>query len=150
MDLYENAARRLIDIIDGHLNIETPYSNEGNFYIFDRIEPSSDEIRKNPAKAAHEFAILSYKVGPENPGCKGYAKKAIETYPESILGWRQLIHSINLISDGDTIICLFRELLSYAYKYESNETEDIKLVLSFILDISFQSEQDDVATFSAE
>lgn len=149
-NLFEQAANDLLDMIDGHLNSETPYSNKDGFHIFDGFEPSPEDIHKNPAKASRDFAILSYKVGPEKPGCKGYAKKAIEIYPDSILGWRQLIQSINLISDGDTNICLLRELLSYAYKYEPNETEDIKLVLSFIVDNSFQSEQYDIGTFAAE
>lgn len=149
-NLYEEAAQDLLDMVNGHLNSETPFSNKDGFHIFDGIEPSADDIKKNPAKASRDFAILSYKVGPEKPGCKYYANKAIEIKPDSILGWRQMIQSINQISDGDTNNCLLRELLSYAYKYEENETEDIKLVLSFIVDNSFQSEQYDVGTFAAE
>lgn len=149
-NLFQQAANQLLDMVDGHLNSDTPYSNEGGFHIFDGVEPSEDLIRSDPAKAAHEYAILSFKVGPGKPGCKGYAKKAIEICPDSILGWRQMIHAINQLIDGDSDICLFRELLSYAYKYHPNDTEDIRLVLSFILDLAFQSEQDDVATFAAE
>lgn len=149
-NLFEDYAKLLEDMMDGQQNDDEPYSNKGDFNIFNSIEPSAEDIRNNPAKAAHDYAILSFRSRPESAGCKNYAKKAIEIFPDSILGWRQLIQSINLISDGDTCICLFRELLSYAYKYEANETEDIKLVLSFILDMAFQSEQDDVGTFAAE
>lgn len=149
-NLFQQAANQFLDMVDGHLNSDTPYSNEGGFHIFDGFEPSQELIQNNPAEAAREFAKLSFKVGPGKPGCKGYAKKAIETCPDSILGWRQMIHSINQLIDGDSDICLFRELLSYAYKYQPTETEDIRLVLSFILDLAFQSEQDDVATYAAE
>lgn len=149
-NLFQQAADQLLNMVEGHLNSDNPYSNADGFHIFDGVEPTEEEIRANPTKASHDFAILSFRVGPGKPGCKGYAKRAIEICPDSILGWRQMIHSINQLIDGDSDICLFRELLSYAYKYKPHETEDIKLLLSFILDIAFQSEQDDVATFAAE
>lgn len=150
MNMFQQAADQLLNMVNGHLNSDTPFSNQDGFHIFDGFEPSKELCRDNPAEAAREYAKLSFRVGPGKPGCKGYAKKAIAVCPDSILGWRQMIHSINQLIDGDSNICLFRELLSYAYKYKPTETEDIRLVLSFILDIAFQSEQDDVATFAAE
>lgn len=77
-NLFEDYAKLLEDMMDGQQNDDEPYSNKGDFNIFNSIEPSAEDIRNNPAKQLMTMRYSHLEVDPKAQDAKTMPKKQLK------------------------------------------------------------------------